>query len=99
MLLAAADGDGQGHDVVALLLRDAADHAEVDHAQRALLVDEEVARVRIAVEEAVGFGKIGPAVRAALTGDSVSPDIARTLAALGREEGLGRLNDALQQTI
>jgi len=49
-------------------------------------------------EEAVGFGKIGPAVRAALTGDGVSPDIAKTLAALGREESLGRLDDALQQT-
>ena len=52
-----------------------------------------------AEEEAVGFGKIGPAVRAALTGDGVSPDIAKTLAALGREESLGRLDDALQQTI
>lgn len=52
-----------------------------------------------AEEEAVGFGKIGPAARAALTGDAVSPDIARTLAALGREESLGRLDDALQQTI
>ncbi|CAN5218424.1 glutamate--tRNA ligase [soil metagenome] len=51
-----------------------------------------------AEEEAVGFGKIGPAVRAALTGDGVSPDIARTLSALGREESLGRLDDALQQT-
>lgn len=51
-----------------------------------------------AEEEAVGFGKIGPAVRAALTGDGVSPDIAKTLCALGREESLGRLNDALQQT-
>ena len=52
-----------------------------------------------AEEETVGFGKIGPAVRAALTGDGVSPDIAKTLAALGREESLGRLDDALQQTI
>jgi len=51
-----------------------------------------------AEEEGVGFGKIGPAVRAALTGDGVSPDIAKTLAALGREESLGRLDDALQQT-
>jgi glutamyl-tRNA synthetase len=51
-----------------------------------------------AEDEAVGFGKIGPAVRAALTGDGVSPDIAKTLAALGREESLGRLDDALQQT-
>ena len=52
-----------------------------------------------AEEEAVGFGKIGPAMRAALAGGAVSPDIAKTLASLGREESLGRLNDALQQTI
>ena len=51
-----------------------------------------------AEEEGVGFGKIGPPMRAALTGGSASPDIARTLSALGREEVLGRLDDALQQT-
>jgi len=49
-------------------------------------------------EEGVGFGKIGPPIRAALTGGTTSPDIARTLSALGREEALGRLDDALQQT-
>ncbi len=51
-----------------------------------------------AEEEGVGFGKIGPSMRAALTGGSTSPDIARTLCALGRNESLGRLDDALQQT-
>lgn len=51
-----------------------------------------------AEEEGVGFGKIGPSLRAALTGGTPSPDIARTLAALGRDESLGRLDDALQQT-
>ena len=51
-----------------------------------------------AEEEGVGFGKIGPPMRAALTGGLVSPDIARILPALGREEALGRLDDALQQT-
>jgi glutamyl-tRNA synthetase len=51
-----------------------------------------------AEEEGVGFGKIGPSMRGALTGGSLSPDIARILAALGRDEGLGRLDDALQQT-
>lgn len=51
-----------------------------------------------AEDEAEGFGKIGPATRAALTGGAASPDIAKTLAALGREESLGRLDDALQQT-
>jgi glutamyl-tRNA synthetase len=48
-------------------------------------------------DEDVGFGKIGPPMRACLTAGSTSPDIARTLAALGREESLGRLDDALQQ--
>lgn len=52
-----------------------------------------------AEEEAVGFGKIGPPARAALTGGHSAPDIAKILAALGREESLGRLDDALQQTI
>ncbi|MFC5374610.1 glutamate--tRNA ligase [Brevundimonas faecalis] len=51
-----------------------------------------------AEEEGVGFGKIGPSMRGALTGGSISPDIAKILAALGRDEGLGRLDDALQQT-
>ncbi len=51
-----------------------------------------------AEEEAVGFGKIGPAMRAALTGGVPSPDIAKTLAALGREEAFGRLDDALRPT-
>ncbi len=51
-----------------------------------------------AEDEGVGFGKIGPPMRAALTGGAASPDIARTLASLGREESLGRLDDALQQT-
>ncbi len=51
-----------------------------------------------AEKEGVGFGKIGPSMRAALTGGSASPDIARTLCALGRDESLGRLDDALQQT-
>jgi glutamyl-tRNA synthetase len=51
-----------------------------------------------AESEGVGFGKIGPAVRAALTGGAASPDIARTLASLSREDALGRLDDALQHT-
>lgn len=52
-----------------------------------------------AESEGVGFGKIGPAMRAALAGTHPAPDIARTLAALGPEEALSRLNDALQRTI
>ena len=53
---------------------------------------------KFAENEGVGFGKIGPATRAALTGGISAPDIARTLMALGVDESLGRLDDALQQT-
>lgn len=48
-----------------------------------------------AADEGVGFGKIGPPLRGVLTGGAVAPDIARMLAALGREESLARLDDAL----
>ena len=51
-----------------------------------------------AESEGIGFGKIGPALRAALTGGAASPDIARTLASISREDALGRLDDALQHT-
>jgi glutamyl-tRNA synthetase len=47
--------------------------------------------------EGVGLGKVGPPLRAVLTGGRPSPDLAKTLAALGREESLARLNDALSQ--
>ncbi|MBC6980772.1 glutamate--tRNA ligase [Caulobacter sp. 17J80-11] len=48
-----------------------------------------------AEDEGVGFGKIGPAMRAVLAAGAPAPDIAKTLAALGRDESLGRLDDAL----
>jgi len=47
--------------------------------------------------EGVGLGKIGPPLRAALTGGLPAPDISKTLALLGREESLGRLHDTLSQ--
>jgi glutamyl-tRNA synthetase len=48
-----------------------------------------------AEDEGVGLGKIGPALRGVLAGGAPAPDLARTLAALGREESLARLDDAL----
>jgi len=45
--------------------------------------------------EGVGLGKIGPALRGGLSGGSPAPDLAGALAALGREESLGRISDAL----
>jgi glutamyl-tRNA synthetase len=48
-----------------------------------------------AESEGVGLGKIGPALRAVLSGGSPAPDLAGALLALGKEESLGRLDDAL----
>jgi glutamyl-tRNA synthetase len=48
-----------------------------------------------AEDEQVGFGKIGPLVRGAITGGAPSPELSKTLAALGLDEAIGRLDDAL----
>jgi glutamyl-tRNA synthetase len=48
-----------------------------------------------AESEGVGFGKIGPPLRGILTGGAPAPDLGKTLAALAREESLGRISDAL----
>jgi len=47
--------------------------------------------------EGIGLGKIAQPLRAVLSGGSVAPDLASTLEALGREESLGRIADALSQ--
>jgi glutamyl-tRNA synthetase len=48
-----------------------------------------------AESEGVGLGKIGPALRGVLSGGAPAPDLATTLVALGQEESLRRLADAL----
>ncbi|WP_375284189.1 glutamate--tRNA ligase [Marinicauda pacifica] len=48
-----------------------------------------------AEEEAVGFGKVGMPLRAAVTGGAPAPDMSFVLAVLGREETLSRLDDQL----
>lgn len=48
-----------------------------------------------ATDAGVGMGQIGPALRAVLTGGAPSPDLAFTLATLGREETLGRIDDQM----
>ena len=50
-----------------------------------------------AESEGVGLGKFGPALRAILAAGAVAPDLGSALAALGREESLGRIEDALSQ--
>ena len=46
-------------------------------------------------DEGVGMGRFGPALRGVLGGGAPAPDLAGALAALGREESLARLEDAL----
>jgi glutamyl-tRNA synthetase len=50
---------------------------------------------RFAEAEGVGIGKFGAALRGALSGGAPAPDLASLLAALGRNEALARLDDAL----
>jgi glutamyl-tRNA synthetase len=58
----------------------------------------EAAIKAFAVAEEVGIGKFGQALRSVLSGGSPAPDLASALAILGREESLGRLEDALSQS-
>jgi glutamyl-tRNA synthetase len=54
------------------------------------------ARLRAFAEsEGVGLGKVGPHLRAAISGGSPAPDLAGALVSLGKPESLGRLDDAL----
>ncbi|HEY3696224.1 glutamate--tRNA ligase [Phenylobacterium sp.] len=55
----------------------------------------EAALRSFADSEGVGLGKIGPALRAVLSGGSSAPDLAGALVSLGKPESLGRLEDAL----
>ena len=58
-----------------------------------------LARLRSFVgDEGVGLGKIGAPLRAVLSGGAPAPDLASILAALGRDESLGRIADALSQS-
>jgi glutamyl-tRNA synthetase len=47
--------------------------------------------------EGVGMGKFGPALRGVLSGGAPAPDLASALSALGAENSLGRIDDALSQ--
>jgi glutamyl-tRNA synthetase len=48
-----------------------------------------------AASEGVGFGKVGPILRAALTGGKTAPDLGITMEILGRDESLARLDDVI----
>jgi glutamyl-tRNA synthetase len=57
--------------------------------------DLETALRGFAEAEGIGLGKIGPQLRAVLSGGAPAPDLAGAMTALGRDESLGRLDDAL----
>ena len=50
-----------------------------------------------AAADGVGLGAFGQALRAVLSGGASAPDLASALAALGKTESLGRIDDALSQ--
>jgi glutamyl-tRNA synthetase len=52
-----------------------------------------------ASSEGIGFGKVGPVLRAALTGGKTAPDLGVTMEILGKAETLARLSDVLQQAV
>ncbi|HLZ82275.1 MAG TPA: glutamate--tRNA ligase [Caulobacteraceae bacterium] len=57
-----------------------------------------LARLRSFAEiDGVGLGKFGGALRAVLSGGLPAPDLASGLAALGKSESLGRIDDALSR--
>ncbi len=53
---------------------------------------------RFADAETLKLGQVAQPLRAALTGEGVSPPIFEVLAVLGREESLGRIDDVLRKT-
>lgn len=56
----------------------------------------EAAAKAVAEGAGLGLGKVAGPLRAALTGQGNSPSVFAVMAALGREESLGRIDDALQ---
>jgi len=66
----------------------------------AAVADWDVAALEAALRafaetEGVGLGKIGPILRPILSGGAPAPDLAGAMTALGRDESLGRIDDAL----
>ncbi len=58
---------------------------------------EAIAR-RFAEADNVKLGQVAQPLRAALTGEGVSPPIFEVMAVLGRDESLGRIDDVLRKT-
>lgn len=57
----------------------------------------EAAAKAVAEARGLGLGKVAGPLRAALTGQANAPSVFAVMAALGRDESLGRIDDALAQ--
>ena len=79
-------------DALALIAKVRAVLVDVEHWNVAEL---EAAVRLVAAEVKLGLGKVAQPLRAALTGRTTSPGIFDVIALIGREEALGRLDDAL----
>jgi glutamyl-tRNA synthetase len=55
----------------------------------------EAAAKAVAEARGLGLGKVAGPLRAALTGQANAPSVFAVMAALGRDESLGRIGDAL----
>jgi glutamyl-tRNA synthetase len=55
----------------------------------------EVAAKAVAEARGLGLGKVAGPLRAALTGQGNAPSVFAVMAALGRDDSLGRIDDAL----
>ncbi|MEM9725505.1 MAG: glutamate--tRNA ligase [Pseudomonadota bacterium] len=77
------------------LLRDILSHLKSLQNWTQEQIDEGVRQT--ASEHGVKFGAIAQPLRAALTGQASSPGVLDTAVALGREEALGRLEDAIDR--
>ena len=55
----------------------------------------EAAAKAVAEARGLGLGKVAGPLRAALTGQANAPSVFAVMAALGRDESLGRIDDAL----
>ena len=93
-------------DARATKLLEAAPDNILDAARIALgqVVDWSAGNLEITVKElaearGLGLGKVAQPLRAAVTGTNVSPGLFEVLAVLGRDETLGRIDDALRPQI
>ncbi|WOI54140.1 glutamate--tRNA ligase [Parvularcula sp. LCG005] len=76
-----------------IILKDISNRLGAIGSWQATVIDQELQDY--AAERSLSFGKIGPPIRAAVTGGHPSPGLGNTLYALGKEETLARLADQI----